>query len=124
MPPFGHLSYYRPGDTFRNRLELSASGVRRPRRAGVAGTRHEGAESIVLADQYEDDEYGEAEINYAGQGGRDPQTGRQPPTKPPRPATWPCSEASKPAGPCGCCAGCRPLTTAPKMCTATRACIG
>ncbi len=77
MPDFGHVSYYRPGDTFRNRLELSASGVHRPRRSGVCGTQQGGAESIVLADQYEDDEYSEAEIIYAGQGSRDPQTGRQ-----------------------------------------------
>ena len=77
MPHFGHVRYYRPGDTFRNRLELSASGVHRPRRSGVCGTQTEGAESLVLADQYEDDEYGEAEIIYAGQGARDAKTGRQ-----------------------------------------------
>lgn len=77
MPVFGHVSYYRPGDTFRNRLELAASGVHRPRRAGVCGTQQDGAESIVLADQYEDDEYAEAEIIYAGHGGRDAHTGRQ-----------------------------------------------
>ena len=77
MPIFGHVSYYRPGDTFRNRLELAASGVHRPRRAGVCGTQHEGAESIVLADQYEDDRYSETEITYAGHGGRDAHTGRQ-----------------------------------------------
>ena len=77
MPHFGHISYYRPGDTFRNRLELSASGVHRPRRSGVCGTQHEGAESIVLADQYEDDHFSEAEIIYAGQGARDAKTGFQ-----------------------------------------------
>ncbi|WP_375418725.1 YDG/SRA domain-containing protein [uncultured Hymenobacter sp.] len=77
MPLFGHVRYYRPGDTFRNRLELAASGVHRPRRAGVCGTQDEGAESIVLADQYEDDFYSEAEIIYAGHGGRDAKTGRQ-----------------------------------------------
>lgn len=77
MPIFGHVSYYRPGDTFRNRLELSASGMHRPRRAGVCGTQQEGAESIVLADQYEDDAFSETEIIYAGQGGRDAKTGHQ-----------------------------------------------
>lgn len=77
MPHFGHVSYYRPGDTFRNRLELTASGVHRPRRAGVCGTQQEGAESIVLAGQYEDDAYSEPEIIYAGHGGRDAKTGRQ-----------------------------------------------
>ena len=77
MPHFGHVSYYQPGDTFRNRLELAASEVHRPRRAGVCGTQQGGAESIVLADQYEDDAYTEDEIIYAGHGGRDVQTGRQ-----------------------------------------------
>jgi hypothetical protein len=36
-----------------------------------------GAESIVLANQYEDDEFGEDEIRYAGNGSRDPKTGHQ-----------------------------------------------
>jgi hypothetical protein len=77
MPIFGHVSYYRPGDTFRNRLELAASGVHRPRRSGVCGTMQEGAESIVLADQYEDDLFTETQITYAGHGGRDAKTGHQ-----------------------------------------------
>lgn len=49
---FGHVGTCRPGDTFRNRIELAFSGVRRPRRAGVCGTQGLGAESIVLADQF------------------------------------------------------------------------
>lgn len=77
MPHFGHISYYQPGDIFRNRLELSASGMHRPRRSGVCGTQHEGAESIVLADQYEDNHFSEDEIIYAGQGSRDAKTGFQ-----------------------------------------------
>jgi len=76
-PVFGHVGSYRPGDTFRNRIELAFSGVHRPRRAGVCGTQQLGAESIVLAGQYEDDEFGEPEIRYSGNGGRDPKTGRQ-----------------------------------------------
>jgi hypothetical protein len=74
---FGHVRTYRPGDTFRNRIDLALSGVHRPRRAGVCGTLQLGAESIVLAGQYEDDEFGEEEIRYSGNGGRDPKTGRQ-----------------------------------------------
>ena len=74
---FGHVGSYRPGDTFRNRLELAFSGLHRPPRAGVCGTRQLGAESIVLAGQYEDDAFGEEEICYSGNGGRDPRTGRQ-----------------------------------------------
>jgi hypothetical protein len=77
QPVFGHVGTYRPGDTFRNRIDLALSGVHRPRRAGVCGTQPLGAESIVLAGQYEDDEFGEEEICYSGNGGRDPKTGRQ-----------------------------------------------
>jgi hypothetical protein len=74
---FGHVGTYRPGDTFRNRLELALSGLHRPPRAGVCGTQALGAESIVLAGQYEDDAFGEEEIRYSGNGGRDPNTGHQ-----------------------------------------------
>ncbi len=76
-PTFGHPGTYRPGDTFRNRIDLSLRGVHRPRRAGVCGSPAVGAESIVLAGQYEEDDFGEEEIRYSGNGGRDPQTGRQ-----------------------------------------------
>ncbi|MBF9238361.1 YDG/SRA domain-containing protein [Hymenobacter sp. BT683] len=77
QPVFGHVGSYRPGDTFRNRIALAFSGLHRPRRAGVCGTQQMGAESIVLAGQYEDDEFGEEEICYAGNGGRDAKSGHQ-----------------------------------------------
>ncbi|SNR42245.1 YDG/SRA domain-containing protein [Hymenobacter mucosus] len=77
MPIFGHISYYRPGDLFANRLELSRAGLHRPTRAGVSGSEAEGADSIILADQYEDDDFREEEIIYSGSGGRDPRTGKQ-----------------------------------------------
>ncbi|TGE22873.1 YDG/SRA domain-containing protein [Hymenobacter metallicola] len=77
MRVFGHIGTYRPGDTFASRLALSAAGVHRPLRAGVSGTPAEGVDSIVLAGQYEDDVFGEDQILYAGQGGRDAKTGRQ-----------------------------------------------
>ncbi|WP_210520461.1 YDG/SRA domain-containing protein [Hymenobacter terricola] len=77
QPVFGHVSGYRPGDTFRNRLELAFSGVHRPHRTGVCGTRQLGAESIVLAGQYEDDAFSEDEIRYSGTGGRDPKNRHQ-----------------------------------------------
>ena len=77
QPVFGHVGGYRPGDAFCNRIGLALTGVHRPRRAGVCGTQLLGAESIVLAGQYEDDEFGEDEIHYSGNGGRDPKTGRQ-----------------------------------------------
>ncbi|QNE40484.1 hypothetical protein F1C16_13400 [Hymenobacter sp. NBH84] len=77
MPIFGHIASYRPGDLFENRLALSLVGMHRPRRAGVSGTQAEGADSIVLAGAYEDDEFAEEEIIYSGSGGRDLRTGRQ-----------------------------------------------
>lgn len=53
------------------------SGLHRPRRAGIAGTSAYGADSIILAGQYEDDVDGGDRITYAGHGGRDQKTGRQ-----------------------------------------------
>ena len=77
MPHFGHLSYYRPGDVLENRLALSRAGLHRPTRTGVSGSAAEGAESIILADQYADDDFREDDLTYSGSGGRDPRTGRQ-----------------------------------------------
>jgi hypothetical protein len=76
-PPFGHIGTARPGDLFASRLELSLRGQHRPRRAGVCATAKEGAESIILADQYEDDEIHDDYFWYAGHGGRDSKTGHQ-----------------------------------------------
>lgn len=76
-PVFGHVGSYLPGDAFRSRLELRLSGMHRPVRAGIAGSQHTGAESIVLSQVYEDDVFTEDEIIYTGQGGRDPKTGHQ-----------------------------------------------
>ncbi|TYZ06784.1 hypothetical protein FY528_17130 [Hymenobacter lutimineralis] len=77
MPIFGHISYYRPGDVLPSRLALSQAGLHRPTRAGISGSAAEGADSIVLADQYEDDVVAETYLLYAGHGGRDPKTGHQ-----------------------------------------------
>lgn len=77
MPTFGHISYYRPGDVLENRLALSRTGLHRPTRAGVSGSEAEGADSIILANQYEDDDFREDDIIYSGSGGRDPRTGKQ-----------------------------------------------
>lgn len=77
MPIFGHISYYRPGDVLENRLALSRAGLHRPTRAGVSGSEADGADSIILADQYEDDDFREEEIIYSGSGGRNPRTGKQ-----------------------------------------------
>ena len=77
MRVFGHVGTYRPGDLFANRLELSLARQHPPRRAGVSGSRAEGADSIVLAGAYADDAFSEEEIIYSGSGGRDLQTGNQ-----------------------------------------------
>ena len=74
---FGPVGTAQPGDLFHSRLELSLLGQHRPRRAGVCATAARGAESIILADQYEDDEMHDDYFWYAGHGGRDAQTGRQ-----------------------------------------------
>jgi hypothetical protein len=60
MRVFGHVGTYRPGDLFANRLELSLTGLHKPRRAGVSGSQSEGADSIVLAGAYEDDAFSES----------------------------------------------------------------
>lgn len=71
------MGYYRPGDWFRSRLELSQAGLHRPTRAGISGTAAEGADSIVLSGAYEDDVFSDEEVVYTGHGGRDPKTGKQ-----------------------------------------------
>ena len=71
------LNDFRPGDAFVSRVDLSLSGMHRPRRAGIGGTTADGAESIVLSGMYEDDvDLGNC-ILYAGHGGRSTKTGRQ-----------------------------------------------
>ncbi|WP_223650299.1 YDG/SRA domain-containing protein [Hymenobacter psoromatis] len=77
LPPFGHVGSAQAGDLFHSRLELSLLGQHRPRRAGVCATAAHGAESIILADQYEDDEIHDDYFWYAGHGGRDAKTGHQ-----------------------------------------------
>jgi hypothetical protein len=77
LSTFGHVGTARPGDLFASRLDLSLRGQHRPPRAGVCATVAHGAESIILADQYEDDEIHDDYFWYAGHGGRDGQTGRQ-----------------------------------------------
>ncbi len=76
-PPFGHVGSARAGDIFESRIELSLRGQHRPRRAGVCGMAQGGTESLVLAEQYEDDEIHDDYFWYAGHGGRDQKTGRQ-----------------------------------------------
>lgn len=52
-------------------------GQHRPRRSGVCATSGQGVESIILADEYEDDEIYDDYFWYAGHGGRDAKSGHQ-----------------------------------------------
>lgn len=74
---FGPIPTIHEGYIFSNRLELSISGVHRPRQAGICGSQKLGAESIVLSGGYEDDEDKGDIIIYTGHGGRDLNTGKQ-----------------------------------------------
>jgi putative restriction endonuclease len=74
---FGHVGTARPGDLFASRLELSLRGLHRPRQAGICATQHEGAESIVLSEKYEDDEIHDDYLLYTGHGGRSQDSGHQ-----------------------------------------------
>ncbi len=65
------------GTHFDNRRQLYDVGVHRALQAGIVGKAAVGAESIVLSGGYVDDaDYGSTVI-YTGDGGRDPNTGRQ-----------------------------------------------
>jgi putative restriction endonuclease len=74
---FGDIPGVPVGTLFRNRSELSASGVHRPTMAGISGSANEGADSIVVSGGYEDDEDYSDVIIYTGHGGNDPNTGKQ-----------------------------------------------
>jgi len=62
---------------FPSREALRNAGVHSQNMAGISGSRPEGADAIVISGGYEDDEDWGSEINYTGQGGRDPETGKQ-----------------------------------------------
>ncbi|MEH6657510.1 YDG/SRA domain-containing protein [Leeuwenhoekiella marinoflava] len=77
MRIFGELQGLYQGASFRNRLELSQSGLHKPPQAGISGSQIEGADSIIVSGGYEDDEdYGDI-IIYTGHGGRDLSSGKQ-----------------------------------------------
>jgi len=72
----GHLGHTE-GEMFRNRIELSQSGLHNLVQSGIwrAGTKY--AVSVVVSGGYVDDEDNGDSILYTGQGGRDPKTGSQ-----------------------------------------------
>lgn len=70
---FGEIEGVREGATFNDRPELHEAGVHRGLQAGIGG----GGFSVVLSGGYVDDLDEGDVIIYTGQGGRDPNTGRQ-----------------------------------------------
>jgi putative restriction endonuclease len=73
---FGEIPGNPAGTTYINREALSRARVHGPNQAGIWGGE-DGAESIFVSGGYVDDQdYGDV-IVYTGQGGRDPNTGRQ-----------------------------------------------
>src|SRR5690242_11381604 len=74
---FGEIPGYPVGTEFHDREALHQAGVHRPLQAGISGAAEEGADSIVVAGGYEDDEDFGAVIVYTGHGGNNPGTGRQ-----------------------------------------------
>ena len=74
---FGAIEGMEPGTHFDDRRALYDSGVHRTLQAGIVGRAADGAESIVLSGGYVDDEDAGHIIFYTGDGGRDPQSGRQ-----------------------------------------------
>ncbi|MFC6065179.1 YDG/SRA domain-containing protein [Streptomyces ochraceiscleroticus] len=63
------------GDWFKGHRELYDRGVHRAYGQGISGTARDGVDSIVLSGGYLDDVYGDEEITYTGEGGRDRTTG-------------------------------------------------
>ena len=74
---FCHIDGFPPGSLFSSRMELLQAGVHRHSQAGIAGSQHVGADSIVLSGGYEDDKDDGDTIIYTGYGGRDPNTRQQ-----------------------------------------------
>jgi putative restriction endonuclease len=74
---FGHVPGFPVGSVFEDRTALRASGVHRPPQAGICGTAAGGAESVLLAGGYVDDEDHGGTVLYTGAGGRDARSKRQ-----------------------------------------------
>jgi putative restriction endonuclease len=74
---YGQIPGVAIGQQFATREELHRAGVHRPLQAGICGSTTEGAESIVVSGGYEDDQDLGDVIIYTGQGGNDPNSGKQ-----------------------------------------------
>lgn len=74
---FGTPDGVRVGEFFVDRRDLHDNFVHRPLRAGISGSRAEGADSIVISGGYVDDQDFGDYIIYTGHGGRAPGARRQ-----------------------------------------------
>ncbi|MFD0556160.1 YDG/SRA domain-containing protein [Stackebrandtia endophytica] len=72
---FGEIDGFPPGTTFVNRDEANKAGVHRNPQTGIVGGK-DGAESVVLAGGYTDQDDGDV-IVYTGEGGRNSNTGKR-----------------------------------------------
>ncbi len=73
---FGHIDGVPVGAMFPDRKKLSQAGVHRATQAGITGGA-DGSESIALNAGYVDDVDHGVEVLYTGEGGRNPNTGKQ-----------------------------------------------
>lgn len=73
---FGEIQGIPVGTTFETRKEAATSGVHKPLRAGISGSKDDGADSIVISGGYEDDSDSGDVIIYTGEGGQN-ENGRQ-----------------------------------------------
>lgn len=74
---FGQLNAVSVRDTFPTRAAVRSAGLHRHLQGGISGHPGQGADAIIVSGGYKDDrDYG-SWILYTGEGGRDPNTGRQ-----------------------------------------------
>ncbi|MCP2337583.1 YDG/SRA domain-containing protein [Actinomadura rupiterrae] len=74
---FGEKPEHWEGRTYGSRVEIQEAGLHAHERNGISGTAAEGADAIVVSGGYTDDEDRGDELLYTGEGGRDPNTGKQ-----------------------------------------------
>lgn len=74
---YGPVPDVEVGTWFPKRVDAARAKVHRPLQNGICGTRALGCESIAIVGGYEDDVDNGDEIIYTGEGGRDPDTGKQ-----------------------------------------------
>jgi predicted restriction endonuclease len=74
---YGPVPGVEVGTSFRRRSDAADAKVHRPHQNGICGTPKLGCESIAIVGGYEDDVDNGDEIIYTGEGGRDPESGKQ-----------------------------------------------